>query len=589
MSIDQRPSMDVAVLAGRVPHEDRLYVIGPFAERLSFASQQRRALSLVCAIDDEIKRAGDSNGLMGKRACIVGAGLAGLTCSVGLAAYKCDSWILEAELTALAMNQGASHREIHPSINFWPREDVAVTTMLPFLNWYQDRCDVILDKLLNDWIGLEQQHGPMKGITLNSTVTAVSWNGSAWEVKTKGRSPPVQGFDLVIFATGFGIEIVQHKSDTPSYWSAEGDKIEQLRKKPTGTVKHCVISGTGDGGLIEALRLLFSKFQAGKVNYGTAELFEKGSRLQSSLQSVEAKARLRVSDEMLREPSGKRPAGFPLSDAFKDDIAEYLWSAYDNATRDLAASLRKSLEDQRTAISKVILVGERKFPTEYTSSPYHRVLIVHAIREGWLEYHQVPRGGVTVDEDPQRPDAYPDAHLLRIKLKKVTYTSVRRITGTQHKALITDGAKKGSYGAALFLNRHGTDSPLEPIFKKIAPELLSNVRKRQSLYADQDWISKDQAHDMATRLKLPRPGNKLWFVQSFDDAQPFFRRFGLEVRDDSQDGKFKFLLYKDAAPSSGSPDELEDGPIPEKFYGIDVDASEVRKVPSIGWTGHGRA
>jgi hypothetical protein len=582
--------MDVAILAGRVPHEDRLYVIGPFAERLSFASQQRRALSLVCAIDDEIKRSGDSDGLSGKRACIVGAGLAGLTCSAGLAAFKCDSWILEAERTALAINQTARHRDIHPSINFWPREDVVVTTMLPFLNWYQDRCDLILSRLLNKWLWLEKKNGPMKGITLGSTVTGVSWNGTAWEVKTKGKSSPVQSFDIVIFATGFGIETVQPKSDTPSYWSAEGDKIEELRKCPAGTVNHCIISGTGDGGLIEALRLLFSKFQAGKVNYGTAELFENGG-LQRRLRAVEAKARLRVSDEILREPDGKRPAGFPLSSKFKDEIAEYLWSAYDAAASDLAGTFHRSLVEQRTAIAKVILIGERTVPTEYTSSPYHRVLIVHAIREGWLEYHQVPRGGVAVDDDPQRPDAYPDADNMLIKLKKVAFTSVRRITGSHHKAVFSNSLKKASYRAALFLNRHGTDSPLEPIFRKVSPELLSNVRKRQSLYADQDWISMDQAREMATKLKLPSPGhNPKWLEQSTMDAQPFFReRYGLEVREDYTEGAAKLILHKDNRTSRGWSDELEAGPIPEYFYGIPVDTGEVFEVPIVGRTGHGRA
>ncbi|HEY0114546.1 MAG TPA: hypothetical protein VGB54_02385 [Allosphingosinicella sp.] len=582
--------MDVAILAGRVPHEDRLYVIGPFAERLSFASQQRRALSLVCAIDDEIKRAGDGDGLAGKRACIVGAGLAGLTCSVGLAAFKCDSWILESERTALAVNQSARHREIHPSINFWPREDVVVTTMLPFLNWHQDRCDLILTRLLKEWLWLEKKHGALKGITLGCTVEGVCWNGTAWEITTSGKSPPVQGFDIVIFATGYGVETVLPQSDSPSYWNAEGDKIEELRKRPGGTVRDCIISGTGDGGLIEVLRLLFSKFQAGKVNYGTSGLFES-EHLRRRLRAIETKVRLRVSDEILREPHGSRPAGFPLSDVFKDEIAEYLWEAYFAASPDLADSFRRSLAEQRTAIPKVVLIGERAVPTEYTSSPYHRLLIVHAIREGWLEYQQVPRGGIVIADDPQSPDTYPVADDLCIKLKKVTFTSVRRITGERHQTVFDDGSKMASYEAAFFLNRHGTDSPLEPIFKKVSSELLTNVRKRQSLYADQDWISMDQAREMATKLKLPSPGhNPTWLEQSFKGAQRFFlERYGLDVREEYADGVARFILYKDAGGGRGWSDEHEAGPIPELFYGIPVDSDDVFEVPNMSWTGHGRA
>lgn len=575
--------MDVAILAGRVPHEDRLYVIGPFAERLSFASQQRRALSLVCAIDDEIRRAGDGDGLSGKRACIVGAGLAGLTCSVGLAAFKCDSWILEAERTALAMNRTARHREIHPSINFWPREDVVVTTMLPFLNWHQDRCDILLDRLLGDWLWLEKKYDPIKGITLGCTVKSVSWTGGGWDVTTSGKSSPVQGFDIVIFATGYGIESVLPNSETPGYWSAEGDKIEDLRTRARGTVRNCIISGTGDGGLIEVLRLLYSKFQAGKVNCGTAELFESRS-LQRRLRAVEAKARLFVSDEILE-------AGFPLSDEFKDKIARYLWEAYDAIVPDLADSFRRSLAEQRTDIPRVILVGERDMPTEYTSSPYHRLLIVHAIREGWLEYHQVPRGGLVVEDDTQSPDAYPAADDLRIKLKKVRFTSVRRISGALRHAVFDDGAKDEAYEAALFLNRHGTESPLEPIFGRVSKDLLANVRKRQSLYADQDWISKDQARKMATQLDLPSPGiNPKWLKQSFRDARPFFLdRYRLDIREEWANGTGKFVLYKDDGRSCEWSDERDEGPIPDVFYGIPVDSDEVFEVPNMSWTGHGRA
>lgn len=67
----QRPSVDAAVLASRVPYNSGLYVLGPFAERVSFASQQRRAMNLAWSIHQNLLKSGDSKGLEEKKAVVV--------------------------------------------------------------------------------------------------------------------------------------------------------------------------------------------------------------------------------------------------------------------------------------------------------------------------------------------------------------------------------------------------------------------------------------------------------------------------------------------------------------------------------------
>ncbi|MCW3848080.1 hypothetical protein OF829_12590 [Sphingomonas sp. LB-2] len=577
MPIEQRPSIDVAILAGRVPHKDRLYAIGPFAERVSFASQQRRAMNLICAIHDEICRSGDDAGLKGKSACVVGAGLAGLTCSIALAAFNCTNWILEASHRPLNTTRHAKHREIHPTINFWPRETVSISTELPFMNWYQDRCDLLMARLLDKWERFATRSEIMP-ITYRSTVTGVQRKSGKWQVTTTGTASPVQDFDLVIFATGFGLEKIVMNSGSPAYWSLDGDRIDAIRDASPPVVKNFVVGGTGDGGLIEVLRLLYRNFQAGRVSYGTEATLENDWILRT-LREIEGRVKLRVSDYILHE-------GFPVDPKTKDEIARALWEEYASIYVRLGARFRQSLEEQRTALPKVILIGKRATPAEHTASPYHRLLIMHAIHEGWVEYYQ--HSGSVVVADCSAPGDHRDADRLLVKRKHVSFRG--------RKSMIGDGgsvASKRLRGTmslenCFFINRYGTDSPLKDILDPISPDLIDQVKKRQLLYADQDWISLAQASDLAERLGCARPDEPVnWLFEQMDEARMFFRdRYRLRVQDEVVEGTPRLLLYTGNGNDRRWSDVNEAGPIPEHFFGVPIDRTKVVTIPLASRTGH---
>jgi thioredoxin reductase len=587
MAIDQRPSIGTAILASRVPYQKGVYVVGPFAERVSFSSQQRRALSLVYSINSELKAGGDAAGLSDKRVCVVGAGLAGLASAVAVAGYGSRVWVLETAGGAMASMRNANHRDIHPSINFWPRETVTLTTALPFFNWFQDKCDNVVERILKQWQAFEGRDG-IEGITPRCLVTDIVSTGSEWEIRYDDgpglNPPPVTRCDIVIFAVGFGAENTIEGDDTPSYWDEQADWMEEIRKgdcEPPFDM--FIVSGTGDGGLIEALRLLNLSFRAGSVDKRTESAL-RDAILADRLKQIESEVRKQISDNVLHRK-------FPLADNLKDAAAELLWDEYSKLSSHLLTGFRDAMREDSSAIEKVILLGRRSRPLEYSSSPYHRLLIMEAIRAGRLDYYQID-GEIEVKvASPVTTGKVRRVYRPKVSRKTVTFRSKLQIS---MKGGNFDPIKKNkhhSFDNCFFLGRHGTTSPLTEIglfntdFDGGPDEVTELVRRRQALYADQDWLSMDEACELATNLGLPAPNQKWdWLKSNIEDAQDFFfDRFGLHVTAEHPKAE---LIVRGAAPTD--PEAVEG--LPSKFFGIEVNLSRLTEAfPEADPSGHASA
>ncbi|MDF1501324.1 hypothetical protein PYV61_00160 [Roseisolibacter sp. H3M3-2] len=84
------------------------------------------------------------------------------------------------------------------------------------------------------------------------------------------RQGPAAGesevFDRIIVATGFGLESYPAQFRTPSYW--RNDTLAQPRLD--GSVQTYVVSGYGDGALVDLCRLTIERFRQDRILY---ELF----------------------------------------------------------------------------------------------------------------------------------------------------------------------------------------------------------------------------------------------------------------------------------------------------------------------------
>jgi len=85
----------------------------------------------------------------------------------------------------------------------------------------------------------------------------VSWKDSLGSPRNSQRD-----FDIVIFAVGFGVEHQVDQNKATSYW--RNDSINQP-KLTTKKITPYIITGTGDGGLIDLLRVRIQNFHQGHI------------------------------------------------------------------------------------------------------------------------------------------------------------------------------------------------------------------------------------------------------------------------------------------------------------------------------------
>jgi HEAT repeat protein len=268
MSASLSPEMQI-IERMRVPGRSHIYVLGCFENRITFYTQQVRALNLVF---------GFRRGLKPDAAiAVVGSGSGGLTAAAAAAHCGFQVSVFEQKGSILPMLARSYSRWLHPHIYEWPREGSEVPAAgLPFLDWDHGRADTVVDSVRKKWERIAATFGiPVHCSALELGLHSLpdgrhmlSWNGEEdtpfhegkpWG-KRPGRRLGLEAFDAVILAVGFGREI---SSDTfpevKSYWDEDNlDKEDYYVKRDT---KRVLVSGTGDGGLIDALRLSFDDFR----------------------------------------------------------------------------------------------------------------------------------------------------------------------------------------------------------------------------------------------------------------------------------------------------------------------------------------
>lgn len=346
-----------AVVHSASCHVPKLYFVGPFGARVSFASQQRRAINLIWALVH--------NGVIPKDeevdVAIIGGGIAGVTAAAALLARKCNVWIYEKEGEVLGVQKDAHHRVIHPTINFWPEEDLSLTTDLPFFDWYADSCDSVLKVIGREW--KQWFATKVSDVFLNTAVTGFEYDTGDKKVVTYVGSPKKprehRRFDVVLVTTGFGVEKSMKDRNQKSYW--EQDKIDAwaLTTKP----KYAV-SGIGDGGIIDTLRLTYPGFMKEQIALKYLQRIDR-KQLRAKLIGIEQDAE-EIGD--LNERA-----------AFYD--REYRKVA-DGRSLEAKAFLAPLPADK----SKVTLIGRLSHPFEISAAPIHRLILAHSLNEKRINY-----------------------------------------------------------------------------------------------------------------------------------------------------------------------------------------------------------
>lgn len=344
---------------------NRVYSIGPFGRRVSFASQQKRALNTVWALE-HAQIIGPA-----KRIAVIGGGLAGVMTASALLVRNCAVYLYERDSRVLSLQQQTTHRYLHPTINFWPEltfypgMELFPTTRFPFFDWHADQCSQVIDRLHEEWKAYFRDR--LARVYRNSTAKKLIPSEDGITVEAEGEAPKEKKFDLVILAAGFGSEGQVAGIESKRYWDFDDQAAEE------GAGPTPLVSGIGDGGLIEALRAVHRHFKRGRFCAEVARLMGT-THLRHMIKDLEETV-VKDAGEDANRAAELYAAGYQTVFAESPPIV----------TEMLDASLRRDLFGP-DPIPPVLLIGRRKYPYSLVAAPIHKFMITHAVQRGAVTY-----------------------------------------------------------------------------------------------------------------------------------------------------------------------------------------------------------
>jgi hypothetical protein len=284
-----------------------VYHIGSFDKGITVRSQQIRALNLAWGCVESQLLDCSNRTESRKSIAIIGAGISGLTFAGALLrkGANVSLTLIEQRDTLLPLQEGSDTRWLHPRIYDWPDPgSEAGVAMLPLFNWRAGRASDVVVTLLSEWESIleesfKQNHPPSVELCLNAKHVRVlrldgkvklEWSGETQQLcsseddQGRTRSEGRFGeFDHLVLCTGFGVE----QSAVNSYWRNENLGQPLL----SGPRRRFLISGQGDGAMIDLLRVRISKFRQDRILHdlfeGCGVLIDRLRRLKQEMKGSE--------------------------------------------------------------------------------------------------------------------------------------------------------------------------------------------------------------------------------------------------------------------------------------------------------------
>ncbi len=228
---------------------NKKYIVGVFQQGITVYKQQVRALNILyCLLESKRLKTGETIG-------IIGGGVAGLTIAAAASKAGIKVEIFEQKRIFLHVQYGCDTRELHPNIYDWPdKRSLFPYADLPVLSWKYNTASHVCNQIFSGYKQTVAEHGGCnehKSCYIFNPIPE-SENSVIIDYRKPGQDRKSIAVDILIFACGYGIEIgVEYQTSTPSYW--RNDELSQLRLGNSS--QKFLISGAGDGGLIDLFRL----------------------------------------------------------------------------------------------------------------------------------------------------------------------------------------------------------------------------------------------------------------------------------------------------------------------------------------------
>ncbi|WP_299870243.1 hypothetical protein [uncultured Roseobacter sp.] len=265
-----------------IGQHSNVFLLHTGSNRTSVYTQQCRALAFAEALlaSERIEKAG--------RLAIVGSGVTAVTLAVALGKefQRTDIFIEE---NMIFPQRYASHRYIHPTINSWPNERLDATTDLPFLNWFAGAaCDVV-DQLQHETESLFEKNSIHPHLNTKVVSVTEAEEGELRLQTSENDEAQADRFScMIIVETGFGYDF---SSDAGSYW--QPDNIPKMENQ------RILVSGSGDGALIDALRFNVAGDDVEELSIKLADLLT-GSPLADEISANESEYGDQPSDRTMQ-------------------------------------------------------------------------------------------------------------------------------------------------------------------------------------------------------------------------------------------------------------------------------------------------
>jgi hypothetical protein len=233
----------------KVPTKGNVFVLGCFAQHVTIYSQQVRALNLIWALQEEV-------GLNQSSIGIVGAGVAGLTAAAAGLILGAHVTLFEKQPDVLTLQKNNSKRWLHPHIYDWPfTNEPDQSARLPILNWTASVSEVVAGTLIKEWDRIAKRYEGFLDFNPSVNIATLTENAGRDPVLSWNGKPPRE-FSAVILAVGFGLEGGKPRD---SYWSLDDIDAD------FGPPERCLVSGYGDGALIDLMRLCSKDFRQDEI------------------------------------------------------------------------------------------------------------------------------------------------------------------------------------------------------------------------------------------------------------------------------------------------------------------------------------
>jgi hypothetical protein len=284
-----------------VPGFPGLYVVGCYDSRITFYSQQVRALELAYALHEQQHLQPNA------RIAVIGGGASGVTLAAALALTgNVTVMLFERADVLLPLQRGSTRRRIDPHIYDWPREDADHEfAELPLLDWRAGPANEVRYEVISEFNDVVEKVAPRIEVLQRHEVMAVRKAAAGYEIEFERERNTVEAearpdrvsdrirVDLVMCAFGFGLEPTRPIPNviTESYWDDAGVPGPDI----TGRARpRFFVSGNGDGGLIDFVAAASADFNHTTTisaivrQAGVGEIFERLKAIDIEARQVHA-------------------------------------------------------------------------------------------------------------------------------------------------------------------------------------------------------------------------------------------------------------------------------------------------------------